>query len=328
MSAQQRKLLSFYQMEKRYTVFISSTYEDLKEERDAVTKAVMKIGHIPLGMEAFGAADASQWEIITDTIDKADYYVLIIGGRYGSIDAETGMSYTEKEFRYAKAQGIPCLVFPVHDSVPILPKYVDNPERLAEFRSFALDGRTADFWRGPEDLALRVNAALTQAFNRSPRPGWVRPSPQVSSEVAEQLARLAKEKDELQVELQRFKTRDGIPELDVQFVDESGEPAGREKCIPVPQAEVTCKEIRDAYRSRLQSLVDKMDALEDSVQNEFLNHTRNLYRKAYRLLERPLKSERQVVARQGLQEISIQSRYSHWTMESLVYPNGLALLPF
>ncbi len=56
----------------KYQVFISSTYEDLKEEREQVIKALLEMAHIPVGMEMFSAADEEQWNIIARQIDEAD----------------------------------------------------------------------------------------------------------------------------------------------------------------------------------------------------------------------------------------------------------------
>lgn len=72
-------------MEKKYQIFISSTYEDLKEERRIVQDTILSMYQFPIGMEMFSAADEKQWEIIQETIDSSDYYVLIMGFRYGSI---------------------------------------------------------------------------------------------------------------------------------------------------------------------------------------------------------------------------------------------------
>ena len=71
-------------MEKKYQIFISSTYIDLKEPRVKVRDAILTMMHFPVGMEMFNAADEEQWEIIQETIDSSDYYVLILGQRYGS----------------------------------------------------------------------------------------------------------------------------------------------------------------------------------------------------------------------------------------------------
>jgi hypothetical protein len=71
-------------MEKRYQVFVSSTYEDLQEERREVMQALLTLNCIPTGMELFPAADDDSWTWIKGFIEGCDYYVVIIGGRYGS----------------------------------------------------------------------------------------------------------------------------------------------------------------------------------------------------------------------------------------------------
>ena len=82
-------------MEKRYQVFVSSTFADLKEERRRVMQALMEMDCIPAGMELFPAADEEQWVFIRRVIDDCDYYLLIVGGRYGSVTPE-GVSYAER----------------------------------------------------------------------------------------------------------------------------------------------------------------------------------------------------------------------------------------
>jgi hypothetical protein len=47
-------------------------------------------------MEAFPAADATPWELIRSMISDSDYYVLIVGGKYGSTGPD-GISYTESQ---------------------------------------------------------------------------------------------------------------------------------------------------------------------------------------------------------------------------------------
>ena len=76
-------------MDKRYQVFISSTYSDLKEERGKVMQTVMSLDCIPAGMEFFTAIDSEQLEFIKKIIDDCDYYILIIGGKYGSMTDRT-----------------------------------------------------------------------------------------------------------------------------------------------------------------------------------------------------------------------------------------------
>jgi hypothetical protein len=94
----------------KYQVFISSTYGDLRDEREAVTWAILSARHIPAGMENFTATDDRGWETIKSVIDRSDYYVLILAGRYGSV-YRRGKSWTEKEYEYAVLRNIPVLAF-------------------------------------------------------------------------------------------------------------------------------------------------------------------------------------------------------------------------
>ncbi len=106
-------------MDKRYQVFISSTYQDLEDERQEVMQAVLELECIPAGMELFPAANEDQWTLIKKVIDDCDYYLVIIGGRYGSLHS-SGVSYTEMEYRYALDRKKPVIAF-VHKNPGLLP---------------------------------------------------------------------------------------------------------------------------------------------------------------------------------------------------------------
>ncbi|MEA0974650.1 DUF4062 domain-containing protein, partial [Lacticaseibacillus paracasei] len=94
-------------MVKKYQVFISSTYEDLIQERQRAITAILNAEQIPAGMEAFKTGDASQKEVISKWIQQSDIYLLILGGRYGSKDEQDGISYTEWEYLKAEKLNIP-----------------------------------------------------------------------------------------------------------------------------------------------------------------------------------------------------------------------------
>ena len=168
-------------MEKKYQIFISSTYKDLIEARSKVRDAILSMMHFPVGMEMFNAADEEQWEIIQETIDSSDYYVLILGQRYGSViesGSDAGISYTEKEFRYAREKKIPILVFIIDDDVAIKPEFMEkDPEsikKLADFKTEAKKGRTVQWWTNIDELAREVSESLHQQMDRKKRPGWIR----------------------------------------------------------------------------------------------------------------------------------------------------------
>src|SRR5258708_7074853 len=137
-------------MEKRYQVFISSTYADLKEERRAVTQTVIELDCIPAGMELFPAADEEQMAFIKRVIDDCDYYLLIIGGKYGSV-SESGISYTEQEYDYAITRGLKVIAL-LHENPDEIPlgKSEKDPtlrEKLKKFREKAAQGRLVKFWK-------------------------------------------------------------------------------------------------------------------------------------------------------------------------------------
>lgn len=49
---------------KKYQVFISSTYTDLKEERSAVMRCLLEMNCIPVGMEQSPASNMNQMNYI------------------------------------------------------------------------------------------------------------------------------------------------------------------------------------------------------------------------------------------------------------------------
>jgi hypothetical protein len=100
---------------KKLQVFVSSTYEDLKEERQAAVEVILSAGHIPAGMELFAAGDRSLMEVIERWIDESDVFLLILGGRYGSIEPESGKSYIALEYEYAQKQGKPFFAVVIED---------------------------------------------------------------------------------------------------------------------------------------------------------------------------------------------------------------------
>ena len=162
-------------------IFVSSTYEDLKEAREKVRDAILSMMHFPIGMEMFSAGDEEQWEIIQETINSSDYYVLIVGQRYGSEIATgegAGISYTEKEYRYAKEQKVPILAFILDDNAHItIADLESDPKKLKKLKAFKKEvatGRTVEWWKTSEELACQVTAALHKQMGRKKRPGWVR----------------------------------------------------------------------------------------------------------------------------------------------------------
>lgn len=170
-------------MDKKFQVFISSTYEDLKKERQKVQDTVLSMYQIPIGMEMFSAADEEQWEIIKDHIDNSDFYILIIGNRYGSViedGSDAGISYTEKEYNYAVDNGVPVLAFIIDKNAhTTMEKIEKNPDSIPKLQSFVKKvstGRVVEWWMNADDLSVKVMNSLSKQIIRNNRPGWVRAS--------------------------------------------------------------------------------------------------------------------------------------------------------
>lgn len=187
-------------MEKRYQVFVSSTFADLQQERQGIMQTLMQLDCIPAGMELFPAADEEQWAFIKKVIDDCDYYLLIVQGRYGSTTAE-GISFTEKEYDYAVEKGIHVIAL-LHgdlEQLPVAKSELDESarEKLAAFRAKVSATRLVKSWKSPAELLQQTVLSLTHAFKAHPRPGWIRGSEKIHAEVANELSRLSRENLEL-----------------------------------------------------------------------------------------------------------------------------------
>jgi len=190
---------------KKLQVFISSTYSDLLEERQAAVEAILTAGHIPAGMELFAAGDESQMNVIKRWIDESDVYMLILGGRYGSIEPATQKSYIQLEYEYALEKNKPLFAVVVDEDhleekvrkhgSKVFEK--DNQDKLKSFRALVLT-KLVKFWRDTKDIKLAVLETLSEFGNRSELAGWVPGNESVNTGVvAEEIARLAKENAEL-----------------------------------------------------------------------------------------------------------------------------------
>ena len=196
-------------MDKKYQVFVSSTFKDLQDERKSVIQTLMEMDCIPAGMELFPAIDEEQWEFIKRIIDDCDYYLLIIGGRYGSM-AEDGLSYTEKEFDYAVSKGMRVVVL-IHENPSELPiaKSDINPEvreKLSKFIEKASSGRLRKTWSTIKDLPGLVALSMTKTIKTYPAVGWVR-SDKLSNESALiELNELRKRNESLQKTIDSYES--------------------------------------------------------------------------------------------------------------------------
>lgn len=192
----------------RYQIFVSSTFQDLQDEREAVLNAILKLNQFPAGMEIFPAANDTPWEMIEKIIKDSDYYVLIVGGKYGSID-ETGISFTEKEYDFAISQNVPVLAFIRSDeeNIPAGKIEMDSEirEKLEKFKRKVRNNHHLNSWKSVEKLKENVLSSLSMAFVMNPRTGWVKAGGIEKSDLLERYAALQQKFDHSQKEIQTLK---------------------------------------------------------------------------------------------------------------------------
>jgi|SRR6478736_8399623 len=185
-------------LDKRYQVFVSSTFVDLKDERQAVAHAVLEMGHIPVGMEYWSALDEDQFDFIKRVIDQSDYYLVIVGQRYGSLTPD-GLSYTEKEYDYALAKGLKVIAL-IQDDPGFTPKAdVDQElrEKLDTFRAKLSKGRLVKSWRQSGEVAANAVLGLNSAIARFPAVGWIRADRATSDKALDRILKLEQENERL-----------------------------------------------------------------------------------------------------------------------------------
>lgn len=191
-------------------MFVSSTYDDLQEERKAVIEALLQMNCFPVGMEYFNAADDSQWDVISSLIDECDYYVLIVAGRYGSIDEASGKSYTQKEYEYATKQGVPVISF-VHSDINLLPsgKVDSDPALVTKLNDFKdeISKKLWQKWDNKDSLASAVVLSLNKLIRSKPRTGWVRYA-SLPAEANKQILALKEENETLKARLKQVEDED------------------------------------------------------------------------------------------------------------------------
>lgn len=183
----------------KYQVFLSSTYSDLADERESIIKAILEMYHIPIGMEMFSAEDEDQWEIIRRTIEVSDYYVLVLGLRYGSKTSE-GISFTQKEYEYALEKNIPILAFVMKDTVSLSKdKRDDDLSEINKFRQLVLtNSKMAQFWETKDQLIKSVSISLMKQIMQKPGVGWIRgDKARAEEDLSKELTALSRENREL-----------------------------------------------------------------------------------------------------------------------------------
>ena len=154
-------------------VYVSSTYTDLIEYREAVYKTLRKMRHDVIAMEDYAAADERPLTKCLEDVGGCDVYVGIFAWRYGYIPEQDNLeqrSVTELEYRKAGEAGIPRLVFLLDTAAPWPPSAMDvvtgdgdRGRRISDLRKEMGQAKLVSFFKTPDQLASLVSVAVQHA---------------------------------------------------------------------------------------------------------------------------------------------------------------------
>lgn len=209
---------------KKLQIFISSTYTDLKEERQAAVEAILGSRHIPAGMELFKAGNTSQLETIKKWINESDLYMLILGGRYGSVEPTSGKSYTQIEYEYALEREIPVFAVVLDDSFLFIKAAdksyevfeKDNQEKYKQFKELVMS-KIIKVVDDCKDIQIAIKDSIVELENDYPLCGWVRASEiEDSTKIIKENNKLLKENEKLKNQLEKIKDENKIGKIDYE----------------------------------------------------------------------------------------------------------------
>lgn len=143
----------------RKTVFISSTFVDLKEERKKVWDCLEKFDVTVKGMEQFGARKSNPLATCISEVEQSDIYVGIIGMRYGSEEPNSGKSYSQLEYEKAIEQNKEILIYLIdEESSAVTPNLIqfEKIQKLNNFKAILKDKHTIDTFSNSQDLVSKL----------------------------------------------------------------------------------------------------------------------------------------------------------------------------
>lgn len=195
--------------DKRYQVFISATYLDLREERGVLLQALPTLSCLPTTVEAH-AQSLSTMVNIRRRIDESDYYILLVGSRYGSL-MPSGVSYTHMEYVYAATKQKPMIVLmheaPEIRAVELQEQQIEGKLKFSDFRKVLLREQANNivYWRDATDLAMVLRNAIPTLVRKHSAAGWVRVGQSsASAELEKQCVALKKRVQELEQEREKW----------------------------------------------------------------------------------------------------------------------------
>lgn len=152
------------------TVFISSTFRDLKECRRKVWETLEEYNVNIRGMEKFGARTQNSLKTSLAEVESSDIYLGIIAFRLGSIDKKSGKSITQIEYEKANELQKVILIYMMDEENS--QSYIKNidldekHEKLKVFKSILKENHTIDTFINEEDLIEKLKRRFNQLLSK------------------------------------------------------------------------------------------------------------------------------------------------------------------
>ncbi|MCL2865812.1 MAG: DUF4062 domain-containing protein [Lachnospiraceae bacterium] len=267
-------------MEKKLQIFVSSTFLDLIDERQSAVKAIIDAGHIPAGMELFKASNESQLETIKRWIDESDIFLLILGGRYGSIETKTGKSYTQLEYEYALEKNIPIFAVVLEEKWLHMKASTEGAEKIfqkcLDYDNFRMlvESKMVKYVEDLKDIMIAIHTTIKEFEKMYSFSGWVRgDSVYDQTKLLSENNNLMKENNKLQNQIDKLKTSERIGDFSFDEI-----------LFVLKEKEVTIEfEVGEISKTVTRKYLDAFLALRDTFATGITNQvgTKEMLREVY-----------------------------------------------
>jgi hypothetical protein len=152
-------------------IFVSSTFSDLQPYRAAVREALHRLETVVRGMEYFGASPETPKDECLRIVRSCKAYVGIFAMRYGSIDPDSGKSFTHLEYDEAQRIRLPSLIYLIDEErQPVLPRDIDfgeGADKLRELKATLRRRHVVSQFTTPDHLAAQISQDLPVLAERT-----------------------------------------------------------------------------------------------------------------------------------------------------------------
>lgn len=152
------------------SAFISSTFLDLRTERKTVTDLFKRLNIIPQALDTQPASNNSSKSEIIKGIQQSDFVVLIVGGRYGTINNSftdsNAISITQWEYNLALKYNKPIIAMIKNN-----PTETDNNEeksaKLELFKKILTHRHSPQYFDNSDELFEKVLHSIIPSYRNS-----------------------------------------------------------------------------------------------------------------------------------------------------------------